>query len=142
MRQKLSLVTLGVADVDKAAAFYASLGWRASSASHAGEFVLFDVGGVILGLYKREALADDAQMDTRGSGFSGVALAFNARSKAEVDEVLKEVASKGGKLVKPAQDVFWGGYSGYFSDPDGHLFEVAYNPFWELDEAGAVKLPK
>lgn len=141
MRQKISMVTLGVSDIVKSTAFYESLGWCPSGESKTGKITFFDMGGVIFGLYPREALADDAQVSSDGGGFRGVAVSFNASSKAEVDTVLADAVKCGGKLVKPAEDVFWGGYGGYFSDPDGHLFEVAYNPFWELDESGTVILP-
>lgn len=135
------MVTLGVADVAKATAFYESLGWQPSGDSKVGKITFFDLGGVILGLYQREALADDAQVDADGNGFKGFAISYNAKSEQEVDEVLAEVVKKGATLAKPAQKVFWGGYGGYFRDPDGHLVEVAFNPFWELDKNGNVVLP-
>jgi len=105
------------------------------------EFALFPLGGIVLGLYPRESLAEDATVESAGSGFSGISISYNAKSEKEVNEVLEQVAQLGAKIIKPAQKVFWGGYSGYFKDPDGHLFEVAYNPFWELDENDNVKLP-
>lgn len=139
MRQKLTLITLGVADIARSEAFYAGLGWQKSPKSM-DDLILYQLGGILFSLYPHEELAADVGISAEGSGFSGIALAQNTRSKEEVDEVLAQVASLGGKVVKPAQEVFWGGYSGYFSDPDGHLFEVAYNPFWELDANGAVVL--
>jgi len=136
------MITLGVADVARATAFYESLGWRASSQSKPGEIAFFDMGGVIFGLYQREALAEDATVSADGAGFRGVAISHNAKSEREVDAVLKEAADKGATVVKPGQKVFWGGYGGYFRDPDGHLVEVAFNPYWDLDADGNVRLPQ
>lgn len=141
MRQKLSLVTLGVQDLQRALDFYKSgLEWKPSSAS-GDDVAFFPMGGIVLALYPREKLAEDATIDARGSGFSGIALAYNAKSQAEVDEVLQTVKRIGGKIVKPAEKVFWGGYSGYFADPDGHLWEVAWNPFWTFDDHDNLVLP-
>lgn len=99
------------------------------------------LGGFALALYPRELLAADANVSAEGSGFSGITLAYNAESEAEVDAVLSEVKKLGAVIVKGAQKAFWGGYGGYFKDPDGHLIEVAYNPFWQLDEKTNLKLP-
>ena len=93
------------------------------------------------GLYGREALAEDATVSAEGSGFRGVSLAHNVRSDAEVDATLAEAVAAGATLVKPGQKVFWGGYSGYFADPDGHPWEVAWNPFFPLDDQGRIELP-
>ncbi len=141
MQPCLSLITLGVQDMARARHFYEALGFKASSESQES-VTFFDAGGVVLGLFGRSALAQDAKVEDSAAGFSGVALAHNVRSEAEVERVLSEALAAGAKLLKPGQKVFWGGYSGYFSDPDGHLWEVAYNPFWQLDEAGRVILPK
>lgn len=140
MEPRLSLVTLGVADVARARRFYEALGFSASGASQE-TVTFFPAGGVVLALYGRRALAEDATVADSTPGFSGVALAHNARSEREVDAVLAEAVAAGGRLVKPGQTAFWGGYSGYFADPDGHLWEVAYNPHFPLDERGAVRLP-
>lgn len=141
MRQKLNLITLGVTDIARSIAFYEKgLGWQRSSASM-DDLILFPLGGIVLALYPRTLLAEDATVSSRGNGFPGITISFNAKSEKEVDEVLAEAKQAGGKIIKPAQKVFWGGYSGYFSDPDGHLIEVAHNPFWELDEKDNVKLP-
>jgi len=141
MEQRLSLVTLGVRDLAQARGFYERLGWRASSASNDG-VAFFKAGGVVLGLYGREALAEDASVSAEGSGFAGVALAHNTASRAAVDAVIAEAEAAGGTVIKPAEDVFWGGYSGYFADPDGHLWEVAWNPHFPFDEAGNLILPE
>lgn len=141
MRQKLSLVTLGVKDFKRSLQFYQQgLGWQPSSASN-DDVAFFSLGGVVFALYPREKLAEDAQVSAAGSGFSGITLAYNAKSEAEVDEVLQSVETVGAKIIKKAEKVFWGGYSGYFADPDGHLWEVAWNPFWEFDEADNLVLP-
>ena len=140
MEPRLTLVTLGVADVTRARAFYEALGLRASSESNPS-VTFFQAGGVVLALFGREALAKDAAVEDSVPGFSGIALAHNVTSPDEVVAVLAEAVKAGAKLVKPGQKAFWGGYSGYFSDPDGHLWEVAHNPFWPLDGDGRVVLP-
>lgn len=140
MEPRLSLVTLGVANMALARAFYERLGLRASTASQ--ESVTFmGAGGVVISLYGRAALALDAHVSDGRPAFSGVTLGHNCRSEAEVDAVLAEAVAAGGQLKKPGQKVFWGGYSGYFADPDGHLWEVAHNPFFPLDAEGRVVLP-
>lgn len=140
MEPRLSFVTLGVADIARARAFYDRLGFIASSASNAN-VTFYDAGGVVLALFGRSALAEDATVEDSVPGFAGVAIAHNVRSEADVDAALAEAVAAGAKLVKPGQKAFWGGYSGYFSDPDGHLWEVAFNPFFPLDAAGRVQLP-
>ena len=138
MDPRISLVTLGVADMKAARAFYEKLGWRASEQSN-DDVTFFQAGGMILGLYGRAALAEDAKVEDSRPGFSGVALAYNGRDKAEVDRVLDEAVAAGGTLIKAAEDVFWGGYSGYFADPDGHVWEIAHNPFSPLGPDGAFQ---
>lgn len=135
MEQRLSIVTLGVADLARARAFYEALGWRAATAPDC-PVCAFDLNGMTLGLYGREALAEDAQVSPAGEGFRGAALAYNVREKSEVAEVLAAAVAAGGRLVKAAEDVFWGGHSGYFADPDGHLWEVAWNPHAPLGPNG------
>ena len=137
---RITLVTLGVADVAASTAFYRRLGWRLSPASN--EHVsFFDLDGTKLGLYGRAALADDAHAEYSPPGFSGVTLAHNLNSEAEVDAVYEFALSCGGTAVKKPEKVFWGGYSGYFADPDGHLWELAFNPFMPLAENGVMTLP-
>jgi len=130
MRPRISMITLGVRDLEAAIRFYAEgLGFPRMESPP--EVAFFTLNGTWLGLYGREALAEDATVPARGSGFAGFALAHNVASEAEVDAVVAEAVAAGATLVKKPQKVFWGGYSGYFSDPDGHLWEVAYNPhFW------------
>ncbi len=140
MDQRISLVTLGVADLTRSRAFYEKLGWKRSVKDAEG-VAFFQLGGMALGLYSREALADDAGLSPEGGGFCGMAIAYNARSRDEVDAVLAEAVNAGAVLIKPAQDVFWGGYSGYFADPDGFPWEVAWNPSFVLDPDGSLRLP-
>lgn len=104
------------------------------------DLALFPLGGITLALYPRKELAADAMLTYEASSFSGMTLSYNARSEEEVNSVLREVEQLGATIVKPAQKVFWGGYSGYFKDPDGYVIEVAYNPFWELDENDNLNL--
>jgi len=140
MEQRISIVTLGVADLNRSREFYERLGWRKSMAKSEG-IVFFQAGGMALALYPRQELAKDAHLSSDGQGFGGITLAFNTRNHEEVDSVLAEAQAAGAKLLKPAQEAFWGGYSGYFSDPDGFLWEVAWNPFFPLAEDGSLKLP-
>ena len=140
MNQHLHLITLGVRDFERSRKFYTEvLGWKLASASN-DDVAFFQAGGVVLGLYPREKLAEDALTSPEGSGFAGITLAYNARSEAEVDEIIADLRSKGVKIVKEPQKVFWGGYSSYFADPDDYHWEVAYNPFFEFDEVGNLKL--
>ena len=134
MRQKINIITLGVSDLQKTLDFYENgLNWKKSEASQE-HIAFFQMGGIVLAFYPKVSLADDAKISVNGNGFSGITIAYNAKSESEVDEVLKEVEKLGAKIVKPAEKVFWGGYSGYFEDLDGHLFEVAHNPFVKFDE--------
>ena len=140
MRQSLSFVTLGVRDLSRSRAFYQALGWKESSSSQA-EIAFFNVGTVVFGLFQREALAEDANVPSGGSGFPGFTLAHNVESEAAVVRTLDEAVAAGAKLVRLAEKVFWGGFRGYFTDPDGFLWEVCYKPFFPLDEHGHVRLP-
>jgi catechol 2,3-dioxygenase-like lactoylglutathione lyase family enzyme len=133
MKSKISIVTLGVRDFATSLAFYRDgLGFTAHHFKDGDQHVMFAMEGSWLALYPRHLLADDATVVDDGAGFSGVTLAHNAPSKADVDAVFQHALSAGARAVKPPQDVFWGGYSGYFADPDGHLWEVACNPFTDL----------
>jgi len=138
---RLTLVTLGVADVARATTFFEALGWTKSSASN-DDVSFFQLGGLALSLFGRQALADDATVSSEGSGFAGFSLAINLESVAEVDRVAAEWVASGGSMVKPPEDVFWGGYSGYLADLDGHLWEVAYNPGFTLHPDGSMQLPE
>ena len=140
MEQRLSLVTLGVADLERARRFYEDgLGWRRGNDD--AEVAFYQLGGMVLALWGRDALAQDAHLPDPG-GFGGIALAYNTRIREEVDAVLAEAANAGGQILKPAADTFWGGYSGYFADPDGHAWEVAWNPAWTMADDGSVSLAR
>jgi catechol 2,3-dioxygenase-like lactoylglutathione lyase family enzyme len=140
MDQRVSVVTLGVADLARARSFYRDgLGWREGKGS-SEHIVFFDMNGLVLALFPREQLAEDAKLDPAGSGFGGFTLAHCVRSMAEVDEALALAERAGARILKPAQDAFWGGYSGYFADLDGNPWEVAWNPHWTLGVDGRIAL--
>jgi catechol 2,3-dioxygenase-like lactoylglutathione lyase family enzyme len=134
---RLSLLTLGVRDVAKAAAFYEALGMRRSSLGDT-EVAFFDAGGVVLSLFEAKRLADEACVEELPSG--GFSLAFNVGSEAAVDESISRAAAAGARVLKPGHRAFWGGYIGYFADPEGHVWEVAYNPGFPLAD-GVLTLP-
>jgi len=140
VKQRLSMVTLGVADVAKARAFYERLGFVIEPFD-SEDVAFFDMNGIVFGVYGRDALAKDADVPKEGTGFRAASLGINLETEDEVDQTLREACSAGGVITKPAEKVFWGGYSGYFKDPDGHLWEVSHNPFWSFDEVGRVVLP-
>lgn len=127
MQPRISMITLGVRDMEDAVRFYEE-GLGFPRVNSGPDVAFFSLNGTWLGLYGWDALAEDATVSSEGNGFAGIALAHNVDSEEEVDRVLEQAVRAGAALVKPAQKVFWGGYSGYFSDPDGHLWEVAYNP--------------
>ena len=139
MEQRISIITLGVANLDHSGKFYERLGWRRSKAS-TESIIFFQTGGMALALYPRSELAKDANIAAEGQGFAGIAIAYNARSRDEVDAVLVEAAAAGARILKPAQEAFWGGYSGYFSDPDNFPWEVAWNPSIPIAEDGSIHL--
>lgn len=141
MEPRISLITLGVADVTRSRRFYEALGWRASGASQ-DDVAFFQAGRMALALFSRAALAEDAGLADAGSGFGGIALAQNMRTREAVDQLLSEAGRAGARILKPAQKVFWGGYSGYFADPDGYPWEVAWNPGFALAEDGSLQLPE
>ena len=141
MEQRISMIALGVGDLQRARQFYENgLGWTASK-SGGEQIVVFQIGGMVLGLYPRHLLAGDANISETGSGFGGITLAYNACEQIEVEQVLNQAQKAGGTILKPAQKVFWGGYSGYFADLDGHPWEVVWNPKWQLTEDGELQLP-
>ena len=139
MNQHLHIITLVVRDFEISKKFYAeTLGWKISRPQEG--IVFFQAGGVVLALFPREELAKDALVDSEGQDSAAFTLAYNARSEAGVDEIINDLRSKGVKIVKEPQKVFWGGYSSYFADPDDNRWEVAYNPFFPFDEQGYLKL--
>ncbi len=138
MEQRISLVTLGVRDLDRAKAFYEALGWSGQSPD--GDVVFFQAGGMVLGLWDRAKLADDSTV-TDGGGWGGVTLAYCAHSEQEVDSVVENARAAGAVVGRAPGPTFWGGYSGLFIDPEGHPWEVAHNPGWILGEDGSVSLP-
>lgn len=125
------MVTLGVRDLARAVAFYETGLGLPRQAFDSDSVAFFSLAGAWLGLYGRDALAEDAGVPASGSGFSGISLAHNVATRDDVDVILAQAAAAGGRLIKPGQDVLWGGYSGYFADPDGHLWEVVWNPFMQ-----------
>lgn len=139
MDQRLSLVTLGVADLARAKSFYEDLGWSTTS-SLEDEVVFFQTGGMVVALWSRTELAEDSAVSDAG-GWGGITLAQNVGSPDEVDAVLASAARAGARVGRSGASTAWGGYSGVFLDPDGHPWEVAHNPFWPLDENGSVHLP-
>ena len=138
MDQRLSLVTLGVRDLERARRFYVALGWT-SGAAPADDVVFFQAGCMIVALWGREQLAEDTVVEDRG-GWGGITLAYNARSPSEVDAVLAEAEAAGAAIPRAGAETFWGGYSGVFIDPEGHAWEVAHNPHWTIGEDGSVSL--
>lgn len=140
---RISLATLGVRDLAVSTAFYQALGWTLSPASVDGEVSFFDTAGGLLGLFGSRALAEDAQVPLEEvTGFRGVTLAINLESPELVDAAFAEVRAAGGRVLKEPVTVFWGGYSGYFADPDGHVWEVAHNPGWPIGADGRPQLPR
>jgi uncharacterized protein len=138
MEQRVSLVTLGVADLARARAFYETLGWT-TGAEPDDDVVFFQAGGMIVALWGRTQLAEDSVVLDSG-GWGGITLAHNVRSPAEVDAVLAEAAAAGATIARAGAETFWGGYSGVFVDPDGHPWEVAHNPHWTLRDDGSIRL--
>lgn len=140
MDQRLTIVTLGVKDLEVSKDFYENkFGWERVETT--GEhIVFFQLNGIQLALYPKGALAEDAGVEYEGNGFKGVTIAYNTRSIAEVDKIIQKLKGRGVRIVKPPQKVFWGGYSSYVADPDGHLWEIAFNPYMSLDVQGNVVL--
>ncbi|MHB8469903.1 MAG: VOC family protein [Gaiellaceae bacterium] len=138
MEQRLSLVTLGVADLARARSFYEALGWRSNTDPELG-VVFFQSGGMVVSLWERKSLAEDSGVED-GGGWGGVTLAHNVGSPAEVDAVIEEARRAGARVARGPGETFWGGYSGAFVDPDGHPWEVAHNPHWTLRDDGSIVL--
>jgi catechol 2,3-dioxygenase-like lactoylglutathione lyase family enzyme len=139
MKPRISMITLGVHDLAVSVRFYAQ-GLGLPQLESPPEVAFFNLNGTWLGLYGRVALAADASVSPSGEGFAGFTLAHNVQSEAEVDALLEEAIQAGATSIKPGQKVFWGGYSGYFSDPDGYLWEVAYNPFMWIGPADVLQI--
>jgi predicted lactoylglutathione lyase len=139
MEQRVSLITLGVADVQRARAFYEGLGWQGQEVD---ETVFFQAGGIAIVLWGRHKLALDCAIpEDQAGGFDGIALAHNVRSRAEVDEVIAAAERAGATVTRPAAQTFYGGYAGVFTDPDGHAWEIAHNPGFPLAEDGSITVP-
>ena len=133
MEQRLTFISLGVKDLNNSIDFYENkFGWKRSELSNK-ELILYQLNGIYLALYSRNELAKDASVDSVGSGFKGFSISYNARSEKDVDDLIKGLRDKGVKIVKEPQKVFWGGYSSYIADPDGNLWEIAYNPYLKND---------
>ncbi len=139
MEQRLTIITLGVTDLNKSTDFYENqFGWKKSELSN--EYIsFFNLNGIQLSLYERNELAKDATVNHEGNGFKGFTIAYNTKSEKEVDQLIAELRAKGVKIIKEPQKVEWGGYSSYISDLDDNLWEIAFNPFLPLDENGNVK---
>ncbi|MBO0686444.1 MAG: VOC family protein [Candidatus Dormibacteraeota bacterium] len=138
MEQRISLITLGVRDLSRARAFYEALGWG-GAVQPDDEVVFFQAGGMILSLWRRDRLVEEAALED-GGGFGAVSLAHNVRSPAEVDALMARAMQAGARITRPARAMDWGGYSGTFVDPEGHPWEIAHNPGWPLAEDGSVSL--
>lgn len=129
MKQRITYITLGVDDLQRSTDFYENkFGWKRAEISNEN-IVFFELNGFHLSLYNRKALAEDANVDAAGSGFKGFTMAYNVGSEKAVDDLINDLRNKGVTIVKEPQKVFWGGYSSYISDPDGNLWEIAFNPF-------------
>jgi uncharacterized protein len=140
MEQRVSLITLGVDDLYRAKRFYEALGWK-TGAAPADDVAFFQAGGLVFSLWGREKLANDSAVEV-GSGWGGVALAYNTSSEKEVDDVIEEARAAGATIGREPGETFYGGYSGVFIDPEGYPWEVANNPSWTVEEDGSITLPK
>lgn len=139
MQQRLTIVGLGVNDLQASNDFYENtFGWTKLPSSNEG-ITFIQLNGILLSLYPKGKLAEDAGVSPEGTGFKAFSLAYNTRTREEVDEVFVELKQKGVKIVKEPEEVFWGGYSGYIADPDDNLWEIAFNPYLSLDEMGNAK---
>jgi predicted lactoylglutathione lyase len=138
VKQRVSLITLGVSDLGRARSFYEAVGWRTGAAPD-DDVVFFQAGEMVMALWDRARLAEDSGVEDAG-GWGGITLALNFGSREEVDAVLEEARAAGAVIAREAAEAFWGGYSGVFVDPDGHPWEVAHNPHWKVTEDGGVEL--
>lgn len=141
MEQRVSLITLGVRDLERSRQFYEALGWVPTVRPGGDDVYFFQAGDMVVALWSREELAADSAVTDSG-GWGGITLAYNTRSPEEVDTVLSEAEAAGATVARPGAETFWGGYSGVFIDPDGHPWEVAHNPFWSITEDGAIDLSR
>jgi uncharacterized protein len=141
MQANVTLITLCVADIAKATRFYESFGFTKSKSASSTDVSFFRAGGVVLALWDRQAQIDDAEADTLWNGNGGITVAQNVASEPEVDAAMEKAEAAGARILKPGTKTFWGGYNGYFADPDGHLWEIAFNPHWHLSEEGRLTLP-
>ena len=139
MDQRLSLVTLGASDLAASRAFYEAMGWT-TGADPADDVVFFQAGGIVVALWDRARLAEDSAVSD-SPGWGGITLAYNVREPEEVDEVIEQARAAGARIGREPAETFWGGYSAVFADPEGHVWEVAHNPHWEIGEDGSVRLP-
>jgi len=137
VEQRISLVTLGISDLTRSSRFYEALGWTPAFANE--HVVFFQMGGMVLALWSRDELAKDANLPAAGTP-GAIALAYNVRSRAEVDATLVEAQEAGARILKAGTETPWGGYSGYFADPDGHPWEVAHNPAWTIAPDGSIRI--
>jgi predicted lactoylglutathione lyase len=138
----ISLITLCVADIAKATSFYEALGFVKSKKASQDDVSFFRAGGIVLALWGREAQIEDANAEALWTGNGGIVVAQNVASEHDVDAVMAAAEAAGAQILKPATKTFWGGYNGYFADPDGHVWEIAHNPHWRLDAEGKVELPE
>lgn len=138
--QRVTLITLGVSDLERSKEFYAKLGWRI--AEEQPSVIFYQLNGLALGLFPFDALAEDQGRPGQELGVGGKTFAINFSTETEVDQAFAAAIAAGATLLKSPEKVFWGGYSGYYSDPDGHVWELAMNPFWPLSKDGSLTLPK
>jgi catechol 2,3-dioxygenase-like lactoylglutathione lyase family enzyme len=139
MEQRLSLITLGISDLERARRFYEALGWT-TGAEEGDDVVFFQTGCMVIGLWDRGKLAEDSAVTDAG-GWGGMTLAYNTRSVEEVDQFIAQARDAGATIGREPAETFWGGYSGVFIDPDGHPWEVAHHPRWTIEEDGALRIP-
>ena len=138
VKQRVSLITLGISDLQRSRRFYEALGWKTNAAPD-DDVVFFQAGDMVVALWDRARLAEDSCVEDTG-GWGGITLALNLGSAAEVDEVIEEARAAGATIGREPAETFWGGYSGIFIDPDGHPWEIAHNPSWTITEDGGIRL--